>query len=101
MTHFGYDMDHDGEITSKDTGIFHEMMDEDERTSESNFPILCTNGYSREEFWIRLAIIYACGGFAGMVLNGTIPINFFTGVLGIICAIASLLLTLDLFGVAL
>ena len=101
MTHFGYDMDHDGEITCKDVAMFHEMLDEDERASESDFPILCSNGYSRTEFWIRVAIAFACGYFAGGVLDGTIPINFFTGVLGIVCAIASLLLTLDLCGVAL
>ena len=27
MNHFGYDMDHDGKITTKDSGVFHEMMD--------------------------------------------------------------------------
>ena len=101
MTHFGYDMDHDGDITSKDAGMFHEMMDEGERSSTSDFPFLCENGYSRTEFWIRVAITCVCGGFASKVLDGTIPINFFTGVLGIVCGIASILMTLDLCGVAL
>lgn len=27
MNYHGYDMDFDNEITSKDSGIFHEMMD--------------------------------------------------------------------------
>ena len=27
MSHYGHDMDFDGQITSKDSGIFHEMMD--------------------------------------------------------------------------
>ena len=101
MSHYGHDMDHDGRITSKDIGMFHEMMDEDERTSESDFPFLCENAYSRKEFWIRVAIAFACGGFSGGVMDGTIPINFFTAILGIICGIASFLLILDLAGVAL
>ena len=51
MSYYGYDMDHDGEITGKDTAMFHEMLAEDEKSSESDFPFLCTNGYSRKEFW--------------------------------------------------
>ena len=101
MTHFGHDMDHDGEITTKDCAMFHEMMEEDEKHSKSDFPFLCTNAYSRKQFWTRAAIALACGGFASRVLDGTIPINFFTGVLMIVCGIASILLMLDLAGVAL
>ena len=101
MSYYGHDMDHDGEITTKDCGMFHEMMDEDEKSSNSDFPFLCTNAYSRKQFWTRLAIAFACGGFASRVLDGTIPINFFTVILMIICGIASILLMLDLAGVAL
>ena len=36
MNHYGYDMDFDNEITSKDSGIFHEMMDS-EAQSDSNY----------------------------------------------------------------
>ena len=35
MDHYGHDMDHDGKITSKDTALFHEMMEEDEQTYNS------------------------------------------------------------------
>ena len=27
MSHYGHDMDRDGKITSKDSALFHEMMD--------------------------------------------------------------------------
>ena len=32
MNHYGYDMDFDNEITSKDSGIFHKMMDNEEQS---------------------------------------------------------------------
>lgn len=100
MTHFGHDMDHDGKITSKDTGMFHEMMDEDEKSSYSH-KYLCENGYSRKQFWTRAAIAFACCCFSSWMLEGALPINLLTIVLGIGSGIASLLLILDLAGVAL
>ena len=32
MNHYGHDMDFDGQITSKDSGIFHEMMDSEKQS---------------------------------------------------------------------
>ena len=100
MTHLGHDMDHDGKITSKDTGMFHEMMDEDKKNASSH-KYFCENGYSRNQFWTRAAIAFACCCFSRWMLDGTIPINLLTIVLGIGSGIASLLLILDLAGVAL
>ena len=32
MNCYGHDMDHDGTITTKDSGIFHEMMDSERQS---------------------------------------------------------------------
>lgn len=99
MSHYVPDMDHDGKITSKDAGIFHEMMDEDAKRYSSNWHSCKGSRYSFKEFCIRAVIAVICGGFAGKVMDGTLPINFFTIVLSIICFIVALLLILDLAGV--
>ena len=99
MSYHVPDMDHDGKITSKDAGIFHEMMDEDAKHGSSNWHSSKGSRYSFKEFCIRVAIAAICGGFTSKVMDGTLPINFFTIVLGIITLVISILLLLDLFGV--
>ena len=100
MSYYAPDMDHDGNITSKDAGIFHEMMDEDGKGSCSH-RYLCENGYSRKQFWTRAAIAFVCTMISDLVFGGPLPINLFTIVLGIGSGITALLLVLDLAGVAL
>lgn len=36
MTHHGHDMDHDGKLTSKDSALFHEMVNGDESNSSGD-----------------------------------------------------------------
>ena len=99
MTHHAPDMDHDGEITGKDAGIFHEMMDEDARRYRSRCPSGKGSRYKFKESCIRLLIAFVLSVFPGKVLDGTIPINAVTVILGVIVLIIALLMILDVFGI--
>lgn len=99
MSHYVSDMDHDGEITSKDAGVFREMMDEDTKRYGSNRNPYKGSRYSLKEFCIRAVIAVICGGFTGKVIDGTLLINFFTLVLGGVTLVVSILMLLDLAGI--
>ena len=99
MSYHVPDMDHDGKITSKDAGIFHEMMDEDAKHHSSNWHSSKGSRYSFKESCIRFLIALVFGGFSSRVIDGTLPINTFTMILSIVAFVVALLLLLDLFGV--
>ena len=75
------DMDHDGDHDLKDSGMFHDM---DQSSRATRYHFQPTKG---ELIALILILIYL-----GAVLNGTIPLNWFTGLLGIIFFIVFLVL---------
>ena len=82
------DMNHDGDIDSHDFALYHEMMDEDERGSSANAPTFSNYPWGRyewKEFFINWLIMVLFGAPAGALLNGSIPANFFTGLLSLVC----------------
>lgn len=83
MSHYGHDMDHDGKVTSKDIAMFHEMND-GKSNSGNNVH------YHYQPSWWEAAIMIACVSYVGAVLKGTIPLNGFTAVLGVIVIIVFL-----------
>ena len=88
MSHYGYDMDHDGKITSKDHGMFHEMMDEDELGSSTNAPTFNNYPWGRyewKEFFINWLIMMLFLAPIGALMKGSISANFFTGLLSLVC----------------
>lgn len=88
MSYYGYDMDHDGEITSKDCGMFHEMMEEDEMAYSGQ------SYYGSSEPWTiyhsitKGLFLLLFGGFPLLLFNGVFPINGFTSVLALVCTVS-------------
>lgn len=77
------DMDHDGDHNLKDSGMFHDMND-GKSSSGNNIH------YHYRPRWWEAVIMIACLSYVGAVLKGTIPLNGFTAVLGVIAIIVFL-----------
>lgn len=69
MNHYGHDMDFDEQITSKDSGIFHEMMDSEKQSDP----------YYGKSAW---DICGECGLLALLVLVGPLVALHIIGWLG-------------------
>ena len=80
MNHNGHDMDHDGKVTTKDTAMFHEMMNEDKRRSSGNAH------YQFQPSLLEAIVMIACISYIGALFKGTVPANVFTILLGFILA---------------
>lgn len=100
MSHYGYDMDHDGKITRKDHAMFHEMMDEDQRQYSGHTPSYTNHSWTREEwkvFLVRWLIMMLFFAPVGALLKGSIPSNFFTVLLSVVCTPIGVKLLFDIF----
>ena len=95
MNHYGHDMDHDGKITGKDSAMFHEMMEEDERSCESRTHYGSSKPRTIYHTFAKGVLLLLFGGYPVLLFNGVFSINGFTSVLalfGAACFLRTLML---------
>ena len=78
MSYYGHDMDHDGEITTKDCGMFHEMMEKDERAYSGQSYFTNREPWSVSYLIAKLLFLVSLGGIIALMGFGILPINGFT-----------------------
>ena len=74
-----HDMNHDGKIDSRDFALFHEMLNEDQKShrTQGHSSSYKTNSPSISE----VILLLASGLYLSLLLNGVFPINTFTALL--------------------
>lgn len=90
MSYYGHDMDHDGEITTKDCGMFHEMMEEDEKAFSGQSYYGSSEPWTIYHSFAKGLLLVLFGGYILLLFNGVFPINGFTSVLALFSAVAFL-----------
>ena len=78
-------MDHDGKITSKDSAMFHERMEDDEVHSHASPSSYSNGGWTPLHTIVQWGMILAFVGFILLVLKGILPLNFVTFIMGVGC----------------
>ena len=102
MSNFNHypDMDHDGEHDLKDSGMFHDMMDEEDcsfhcsnyspplylvrRANDDPIGKAQAKAAREAEAFAKGILLVLCGGFFFILMKGWIPLNGFTALLGLI-----------------
>ena len=81
------DMDHDGEITGKDSALFHEMLDEDQEEVRNSGGSTRYGGgsWSIVDSVVKWGLILICGGYLALLVKGVFPINVLTALLALFC----------------
>lgn len=95
MSNYGYDMDHDGKVTSKDLGMFHEMMDEDEKIGSSQSYTGSSEPWTVYHSFAKWLLLILFGGYPVLLFKGVFPMNGFTTLLALcssVCFIRTLLI---------
>lgn len=89
-----HDMDHDGDHDLKDSGMFHDMEDEDSSSNHDNF--ICTGtSWTWKDYLFRFVAILVLVSPASMVLKGTLPCNFLTVIISLGMLIGGIALAFD------
>lgn len=84
------DMNKDGKVDSYDRAVFYDLMDEeDKRVSRKNV------SYHYQPSWGEAISMFAILCYEGLLLKGSIPINGFTMILGLILIVVFLCLLND------
>lgn len=95
MSNYGYDMDHDGRIISKDHAMFHEMMEEDERSNSVKPGSGSSEPWTVYHSFAKGLLLLLFGGYLLFLFKGVFPMNGFTALLALfsaVCFIRTLLL---------
>lgn len=74
------DFNHDGKIGTEDDYLFHEIVCGDGEEKKSSSTCRSKGGVGLGG-WV---VVIVCGLFISAFLKGTIPINFFTLVMGVV-----------------
>ena len=85
-----HDMNQDGKVDSYDRAVFRDMMDEEEKQSSRK-----NISYHYHPSWGEAIAMLAILGYEGALLKGSISINGFTMILGLIFLVVFLCLLND------